>query len=48
MQFLADESCEVEFFAANGGAVAVASIPTDAVRPATGRDLLSVRILTPT
>ncbi len=41
------ESYEVEFFAANGGTVAVASVPTDAVRPATERDLLSVRVLTP-
>ncbi len=38
---------EVEFFAANGETVAVASVPTDAVRPATQRDLLSVRVLTP-
>jgi hypothetical protein len=38
---------EVEFFAANGGTVAVASVPTDAVRPSTERDLLSVRVLTP-
>lgn len=38
---------EVEFFAANGETVAVASVPTDAVRRATERDLLSVRVLTP-
>jgi len=43
----APEGYEVEFFAANGGTVAVASVPTDAVRPATERDLLSVRVLTP-
>jgi len=38
---------EVEFFAANGDTVAVASVPAGAVRLATERDLLSVRVLTP-
>ncbi|HYV41455.1 MAG TPA: DUF4926 domain-containing protein [Thermoanaerobaculia bacterium] len=38
---------EVEFFAANGETVAVASVPADAVRLATDRDLLSARMLTP-
>jgi hypothetical protein len=38
---------EVEFFAANGDTVAVASVPADAVRLATERDLLSVRVLAP-
>ncbi|MGH9315743.1 MAG: DUF4926 domain-containing protein [Thermoanaerobaculia bacterium] len=38
---------EVEFFAANGETVAVASVPMDAARPATERDLLSARMLTP-
>ena len=37
---------EVEFFAANGETVAVASVSEDAVRPATERDLLSSRVLT--
>jgi len=38
---------EIEFFAANGDTVAVASVPEDAVRPVTERDLLSARVLTP-
>ncbi len=38
---------EVEFFAANGDTVAVASIPSDAARLAPERDLLSVRVMTP-
>jgi hypothetical protein len=38
---------EVEFFAANGETVAVVSVPMDAVRPATHRDLLSSRVLSP-
>ncbi|MEX0880824.1 MAG: DUF4926 domain-containing protein [Thermoanaerobaculia bacterium] len=43
----APEACEIEFFAANGESVAVASIPADAVRAATDRDVLTARILTP-
>ncbi len=43
----ASQGYEVEFFAANGETVAVASVPIDAVRQATERDLLSVRVLTP-
>lgn len=43
----APEGYEVEFFAATGETFSVASVPRDAVRPATERDLLSVRVLTP-
>ncbi len=43
----ASEGYEVEFFAANGETVAVASVPADAIRPATERDLLSSRALAP-
>jgi len=43
----APEGYEVEFFAANGETVAVASVPLDAIRPATERDLLSSRVLAP-
>lgn len=41
------EGFEIEFFAANGESVAVASVPANAVRPATERDVLSVRVLQP-
>lgn len=43
----APEAYEIEFFAANGESVAVASIPADAVRAATDRDVLTERILSP-
>jgi len=43
----APEGYEIEFFAANGESVAVASIPADAVRAATDKDVLTARILTP-
>lgn len=43
----APEGYEIEFFAANGETVAVASVPAESVRRATERDLLSVRVLAP-
>ena len=43
----APEGYEVEFSAANGETVAVASVPRGAVRSATERDRLSVRVLNP-
>lgn len=41
----APEGYEVGFFAATDETVSVASVPSDAVRPATDQDLLRVRVL---
>lgn len=36
---------EIEFFAANGQTVAVASVPEDFLRAATSRDIFHVRVV---